>query len=290
MKRSLLLLFLFLSTVSQFTLSAQKTFKAVCDRSDGKVKIVDGEERSPDQIPLKGGFPFYQVAENWVRENYPAGTCDPAAATKQNQAATPAAPQQQTSQNTAGPSTAEINNFFNGGNTPATTAVQQQQQYHNSSVYFSLLFSNLGSVYNVDPPLIPGMCAGFDQVLGNRIYGGTGIHISALIGKTDDGAGVSSFYNINIPLYAGYRQNNGNRVWGVDLGIAANTALRPVTSDSDLHGEIASNFSLCALTRVRAGSSRLQFEFGVDMWLTDILSSEEGFRMTVLSVGLRHLF
>ncbi len=65
-------LFLFLLSFP-ILLSAQKSYKAVCDKSDGIVKIVDNEDRSPNLIPLKGGFPFYQVAQNWVKENYPSG-------------------------------------------------------------------------------------------------------------------------------------------------------------------------------------------------------------------------
>src|SRR5690606_4602262 len=80
---------------SPATLKAQqKTFKAVCDRNSGMVKIVATEDRSPEMIPLKGGFPFYQVAEKWVKENYPDGKCNPAAETKKNQDAADAVSRQ----------------------------------------------------------------------------------------------------------------------------------------------------------------------------------------------------
>ncbi len=247
-------------------LDAQNTYKAVCDRSDGKVKIVDSEDRSPNMVPLKGGFPFLQVAEKWVKENYPDGKCDPAKAAAQNPAA-----------------------FFNqpAGQLPAAIP---QFRYRNTSIYLSFLFSNLGKVYGTDPPMIPGIGIGMDQVIGTKFYGGTGLHLNTLIGKTDDGAGVSSFFSARIPLFAGYRQVTGTRFWGVEMGIAANTMLRPLTTDSDLSGEIAADYSVCTITRARFGKERTSIEFGVDVWLNDILASEEGFQMTVLSIGYRYAF
>jgi hypothetical protein len=286
-------------------LDAQKTYKAVCDKSDGKVKIVDSGDRSPNMVPLKGGFPFLQVAENWVKENYPSGTCDPAKAAAQNQAAaaTSAGQNQNITGNTAqSPAQGQnqpVNNktagttgktsFFNqqGGQLPAAIP---QFRYRNTSIYLTFLFSNLGKVYGTDPPMIPGIGIGIDQAIGTKFYGGTGLHLNTLIGKTDDGAGVSSFYSARIPLFAGYRQVTGTRFWGVEMGIAANTMLRPLTADSDLAGEIAADYSVCTITRARFGKERTSFEFGVDVWLNDILASEEGFQMTVLSIGYRYAF
>jgi hypothetical protein len=275
------------------TLDAQKTYKAVCDKSDGTVKIVDGEDRSPNLVPLKGGFPFYQVAENWVKENFPNGKCDPAAAQKQNQAAADAVAQQATAGQPSAPTQSKPStdqNAFFGVSPGPTPVLAPAFRYNNTSVFFSLAFSNLGKVYSLDPPMIPGMNFGIEQLFGTKFYGGTGIHINTLIGKTDEDAGVSSFYFFRIPLFAGYRQVNGNRYWGVDLGLAANTMLRPLTAESDLSGEYAADYSLNTITRVRVGNESSAFEFGVDVWLNDILSSYEGFQMTVLSVGYRYSF
>jgi hypothetical protein len=290
MKNLYILLLLSFCLISPFTLSAQKSYKAVCDKSDGKVKIVESAERSPDLIPLKGGFPFYQVAENWVKENYPDGKCDPARAVSRNQAsadamgqaATPA--RNQPAKQDTGPDT-----FFGAQAVPAPAAVPSFR-YRNTSMFISFLFSDLGKVYHTDPPLIPGIGIGIDQVFGTRFYGGTGLHLNTLIGKTDDGAGVSSFYSIRIPLLAGYRQVTGQRYWGVEMGIAANTSLRPLASDSDMGGETAAGYSVNAMTRVRMGKENSSFGFGVDVWLNELLTSEEGFRMTVLSVGYRYSF
>jgi hypothetical protein len=71
MKQLLTLIGAFLLIAHPLALSSQKSYKAVCDKTDGTVKIVDSEDRSPSLVPLKGGFPFYQVAEKWVNENYP---------------------------------------------------------------------------------------------------------------------------------------------------------------------------------------------------------------------------
>lgn len=287
-----LLLFLFSFPI---LINAQKSYKAVCDKSDGIVKIVDNEDRSPDLIPLKGGFPFYQVAQNWVKENYPSGKCDPAAAIKQNQAAADALTQPATGQkqNASGQiKTAPALNVYPNlrpDHSPPH-AIATTPEYHNTSFFISLLFSNLGKVYSLDPPLIPGITVGVEQLLGTKIYGGTGINVNSLIGKTDEDAGVSSYYSIRIPVFFGYRQSNGKNYWGVDLGLAANTMLKPLTSDSHLAGEIAADYSLNTLTRIRIGKEHTAFEFGVDVWLNDILSSEEGFQMTVLSLGYRYSF
>ncbi|HSL87162.1 MAG TPA: hypothetical protein VK861_09530, partial [Bacteroidales bacterium] len=67
MKRLIPFLITLMLISLSLTLDAQKTYKAVCDKSDGKVKIVDGDDRSPSLVPLKGGFPFYQIAEKWVK-------------------------------------------------------------------------------------------------------------------------------------------------------------------------------------------------------------------------------
>jgi hypothetical protein len=290
-------------------LDAQKTYKAVCDKSDGRVKIVDSGDRSPNMVPLKGGFPFLQVAENWVKENYPNGNCDPAqvaaqnqaaadAATRTNQAATtnqnqpavgnPAQGQNQPGNNQSARTTNQSAYFNqNGGQLPAAIP---QFRYRNTSFYMSFLFSNLGIVYGTDPPMIPGIGIGIDQVIGTKFYGGTGLHLNTLIGKTDDGAGVSSLFSARIPLFAGFRQVTGKRFWGVELGIAANTMLRPLTTDSHLAGEIAADYSVCTITRAKFGKESTSFEFGVDVWLNDILASEEGFQMTVLSIGYRFAF
>jgi hypothetical protein len=295
MKRLLALVFAIGFIASPAALKAQqKTFKAVCDRSSGIVKIIATEDRSPELIPLKGGFPFYQVAEKWVKENYPDGKCDPAAETKKNQDATDAVSRQ------AGTTTpvpakqdpkTDRNEFFNTapGQTPALVQAPQFK-FRNTSLAMGLLFSNLGKVYGTDPPMIPGFSIGLEQFFGSALYGGTGIHMITLIGKFDESAGVNSFYAVRIPLFAGYRKVNGNRYWGVDMGLAANSTLRPLTPDSNLAGEAASEYSLNTITRVRAGREHSAFEFGIDVWLNDLLLTEEGFQMTVLSAGYRYSF
>lgn len=285
-----LFLFLFIFPI---ILNAQKSYKVVCDKSDGIVKIVDNEDRSPNLIPLKGGFPFYQVAQNWVKENYPSGKCDPAAAIKQNQAAAdaltqsaagqkPSAPQQ--TQTSPGPT---VTPGLPAGQTALPLRVPR---YRNTSMFITFLFSDLGRVYNIDPPLIPGISAGIEQVIGTKLYGGTGITFNTLIGKTSDEAGVNAFYSFRIPLFAGYRMINNTRYWGVDLGLAANTMLRPLTSDSDLAGETASDVSYNTFTRARFGNERRAFELGAEVWLNELLSSEEGYQMIILTLGYRFYF
>ncbi len=272
--------------------SAQKTYKVVCDRKDGLVKIVDGSNRSPDMIPIKGGFPFYQVAENWIKENYPGGKCDPAIVIIQNQ--TNADKMNQSSvANIRHPDTVKTKPSptpVNKSGPKQTPSVSPVISYRNTSVLFSILFSNMGKVFGNDPPLMPGLSLGIEQLAGKKFYGGAGIHFNTLFGKTGKDTDVSSFYNISIPLFAGYRQDNGIFLWGVDLGIAANTKLKPLGGDNGLAGEVAADYSLNTLTRIKLGTAKAAIEFGVDVWLNDIFTSESGFQMTILSIGFRGSF
>ncbi|MDZ7632930.1 MAG: hypothetical protein U5L72_00205 [Bacteroidales bacterium] len=284
-------IFLLLLATS-FTLDAQKTFKAVCDKNDGTVKIVDGEDRSPSLVPLKGGFPFYQVAENWVKENFPNGKCDPAAAAAQNMVAANAAAQTSNLavQPTPGPTQTPPPVSSYGAPSGQPLLSTRVPEYRNTSMFISLLFSDFGKVYGIDPPLFPGVSIGIDQMIGTKFYGGTGIHFNTLIGETEDAAGVNAFYSFRIPLFAGYRMISGNRYWGVDLGLAANSMLRPLSSDSDLQGEIASDVSFNSMVRARFGTEKRAFELGVDLWINDILYSYEGYQMRMVSLGYRFYF
>lgn len=288
---------LFLVALALISLSpaliAQKTYKAVCDKSDGTVKIVDGEDRTPNLVPLKGGFPFYQVAQNWVKENFPGGKCDPSAAQKQNQAAAdalsqpPAAQQQITPAQTVPSTNPGPSVGAPAGQTPLKAPAFK---YRNTSMFFSMLISDLGTVYNLDPVVVPGLSFGIEHFIGTKFYGGTGLHFNTLLGLTDINDDVSSFYFFRVPLFAGFRQVVGKRYWGVDFGVAANTMLKPLTEESHLSGEIASDFSMNTHLRVRFGKERSAFEFGFDFWLNDILASWEGYRMKVYSIGYRYSF
>lgn len=282
----------FLLLMVSHTLDAQKTYKAVCDKGDGKVKIVDGDDRSPNLVPLKGGFPFYQVADKWVKENYPDGRCDPAAAAAQNQAAANAAalPSNIPAQPAPVPAQPPPPSSSYGAAAGQTLPLSVTPRYRNTSMFISFLFSDLGSVYDNDPPLIPGVSIGIDQVIGTRFYGGFGVHFNSLIGTTADDGEVSAFYSFRMPLFAGYRMISGTRHWGVDLGLAANTMLRPLSSESTLAPETASDVSFNTMVRARFGGERRLFELGVDLWLDDILASHEGYQMMVLILGYRFNF
>lgn len=157
-------------------------------------------------------------------------------------------------------------------------------------MFISFLFSDFGKVYGIEPPLFPGVSIGIDQVIGTKFYAGTGIHFNSLIGKTDDNAGVNVFYSLRMPFFAGYRMISGNRYWGVDLGLAANTMLRPLPGNSNLAGESASDVSFNSMMRARFGTERRSFVLGADLWINDILTSYEGYQMMLVSFGYRFYF
>ena len=285
MKHLLIVLFTVSCLLFPSLLFAQKSYKVVCDKTDGKVKIVESTDRSPNVVPLKGGFPFYQVAEKWIKENYPNGTCDPNASLLPAQPASP-------DQNQPVPGERNLNDFFNiPPDESPSLQVASSPDWQNTLLHFSLLFSDLGKVYSLDPPMIPGFSIEIRQLIGKNIYGGTGLGLNLLIGKTEqDEAGVNSFYSGRIPLFIGYRQYTPKNHWKVELGLAANTELKPFNSESNFAGETASNNSIAAITRVAAGTKNVEFEFGIDAWLSDILLSEGGYKMTILSIGLNYNF
>lgn len=289
----------FAMTMAAFPLNAQKTYKAVCDKRDGTVKIVDSEDRSPDLVPLKGGFPFYQVAQNWVKENFPNGKCDPAAAQKQATTAAAVNPTAQTSTQATTVQQQPASNQTRPASQPGTFAGAAPGQtparipsiiYRNTSIVLSVGISDFGRAYNLDPPVVPGLNIGIDHVFGKRVYFGTGLHFNTLLGLDNSSDETSSFYFLKVPLFAGFRQVTGKRYWGADLGVAANTMLKPLTADSNLGSETASDLSLNTLVRARFGNERSAFEFGFNFWLNDILVTWEGYRMKAFSIGYRYSF
>ncbi|MDB4584344.1 hypothetical protein N9164_14420, partial [Draconibacterium sp.] len=57
--------------------SGQTRYKVVCDKTDNTVKVVESENRSANYVPIKGGFPFPQIAEQWIADNYTTTVCNP---------------------------------------------------------------------------------------------------------------------------------------------------------------------------------------------------------------------
>ena len=76
--------FIFLLVIFSLNSFSQETFTVVCDKSDNSVKVVESHDRSPDYVPIKGGFPFRQVAEKWIGENLSSRECNPGEVIKQN--------------------------------------------------------------------------------------------------------------------------------------------------------------------------------------------------------------
>jgi len=281
MKKYLLAFFIIFGLLLSYNAVAQKTFKVVCDKTDNKIKIVDGEDRSPNLVPVRGGFPFYQVAQNWAKENYPDGSCDANQIVKLNQtqkaadqAAVPARPDQPQA-------------------LPPAPAVQQphQRRNRNTSVVMSALFSNLGAVYGLDPYLVAGFGLGAEQLIGSKYYFGLGVHFNTLAGNIETlTESLESQYYLKMPIFAGFRNYTGNLCWKAELGVSINSRLTSLTEDWNLGGEVASDGTASILTRIKGGNEKIEIEFGADMWLMDILTTMEGFKFAVLTLGLRFSF
>ncbi|MEN8116531.1 MAG: hypothetical protein ABFS16_06100, partial [Bacteroidota bacterium] len=168
-------LFLFLS-IETF---AQTTYKVVCDKTDNTVKVVESSNRSPNYVPIKGGFPFRPIAQKWIDENYATTICNPGEIIEQNkkQQNTPT----QTNNNTQ-PTPSPTS-------PPAPTPPQKQLQprqteyntappYKNSSFIINAKFSDLGKLYSLDNNLAPGFNVGLEQLIGGKMYVGVGVNMN----------------------------------------------------------------------------------------------------------------
>ena len=81
-KKSIFIAFLFVISLNTF---AQTTYKVVCDKTDNTVKVIKSDNRSSNYVPIKGGFPFRQIAQQWIDDNYSTTTCNPAEIVKKIQ-------------------------------------------------------------------------------------------------------------------------------------------------------------------------------------------------------------
>lgn len=274
-----LLLILVFPTVSR----SQNTYTVVCDKTNNTVKVVESNKRSPNYVPIKGGFPFRQVAQKWIDENYSTTECNPEDVLeeiqKQNQNVNVQKQQgtavQQNQNNTS----------------PATQPLKPAVQYRNTSFFTGFKMSNLGKVLNTENNMVAGAEIGLEQLFGNKFYFGAGILFNSYIALN-----VNKVQNENlvlyfgrIPLFIGHRIKSNNVTFMYETGVHVNTRIVSTEEDQYIPGLIGADNSVNFLGRIKIGSESVLFEMGSELWLTEIFE-DENFDMTSIYGALRFYF
>lgn len=150
---------------------AQTTYKVVCDKTDNTVKIIESENHSAKYIPIKSGFPFRQIAQKWIDENYTTTTCNPEDILKQINTQQNIPTQTQSAQPsllTPTPPPSKLQ--------PRRTGSNQTVTYKNTSFFMNAKFSNLGEAFMLDEKMMPEFELGLEKTFGGQVYFGTGIN------------------------------------------------------------------------------------------------------------------
>ena len=177
LKKSILFVFLFTLSLNTF---AQTTYKVVCDKTDSTVKVIKSDNRSPNYVPIKGGFPFRQIAQQWIDDNYSTTTCNPEEIVKQIQSQVEKSTQVQNN-------TQNIQPVQPAGTKlqPSSTVSNQPLNYKKSSFLMNAKFSNLGEAFMLSEKLMPGFEVGIEKTFGAQIYFGTGINVDFYLSDMD---------------------------------------------------------------------------------------------------------
>lgn len=281
----LFLFFISFLNVLTFSATAQTTYKVVCDKTDKTVKIVEADNRSPNYVPIKAGFPFRQVAQKWIDENLHTTACNPSEIIKQNNAqekpVSPSLNKSVASQPTPPPA-------------PENTKLQARRPgsnsapaFKNTSFLINARFSNLGEAFNLSEKLLPGVEAGIEQLFGNRLYLGTGINMNLFTTDFNGryGSDKELIYFFKIPAFVGFRKATNNFIVTYEIGAAANTGFTGTPLVLETYGKTANKSSFDFLTRMKVGSQKFMLVMGTDIWLTEIFENDS-FKMTSVYIGL----
>lgn len=285
--QKLRLFFLFSLLIIAVSVSAQQTYKVICDKTDHKLKVVETENHSAKYITIKSGFPFRQVAQKWIEDNYSTTECNPDDFIKPNN--TIGNQLTTVTQNTVG-----SNPVPSSGTALKHTFLQARknakgQRFRNTSFLISGRFSNLGEAFSLEEKLMFGAGAGFEQLLGGNLYLGTGIHMDLYFSAMDNRYEENEIlYHFRIPAFVGYRTYSQKLVVMYEAGIGFNTRMigTPLTIES--FGTTAENNSFNFLGRLKVGSEKVMFMMGADIWLGQAL--ENDFNMTSLNTGFCFFF
>ena len=204
-KSALIVLF----TVFALITFAQSTFKVVCDKTDNTVKVVESDNRSANLVPIKGGLPSMQIANDWINKNYNTTKCDPGQIIndiRKNKTAPefqPTAPATITKTKTQTVAPAAITKTKAQTVAPAVKTVTKvqtvppkakgatntskakgtsyapapaEQKFKNNSLLLNTRVTNLGDIFGYDER-IKGYGIGLEKLFGDQIYFGTGLNV-----------------------------------------------------------------------------------------------------------------
>ncbi len=283
--------------------AAQTTFTVVCDKADNTIKVVESTLHAPGHVPIKGGFPFRQVAMNWIRENYPSGKCDPAQILRNNQKptsaagvtpgtppATPPQPSPGTASpqgNSGQPAVAPPSPGAPVRGTPALPPAGNTPSFRNTFLIAHVGFSNLGSAFGLSANKTAGLEAGLEQLFGKKIYVGTGLIANLNFTRFDGNFGYENqnFFMAKIPFFAGYRKKGDRFTVMFDVGIHLRTKLASLDPDWEIPGMEALDNSLSLSGRFRLGTDRVMVSFGSEYGVTPMFE-EDDFRLSLTHIGI----
>jgi hypothetical protein len=284
LNRFILFVFLFTISLNSF---AQITYKVVCDKTDNTVKVIKSDNRSSNYVPIKGGFPFRQIAQQWIDDNYSTTTCNPGEIVKQIQ----------TEKDNKVQTTVTNQNNQPIQPAPGTTPIQprpssnvQSPSYKNSSFVINAKFSDLGRGFSLDENLAPGFDVGFEQLFGKKYYLGIGVGMDFYFPDFSDNSNFDqlTFFFGKIPLFFGYRNSHKKYIFMSELGVEFNTEFQ-ASDDDFVFGNTPNSNSYDIMARIRIGSEKIMLTMGTELWVSEIFENDD-YRMTVVYAGLKFSF
>jgi len=263
--------------------AAQQTYKVVCDKTDHTVKVIEAENHAANYVTIKSGFPFRQVAQKWIDDNYSTTKCNPDDFINQTQ--------QQSSQPGSTQNNVGNNSLTTSYETPKRTFLQPRknlgtQHFRNTYLILGGRFSNLGEAFSLDKNLMFGATAGIEQLFGSNVYFGTGVQMNMYFSDMDGhyDEDTEMLYHFRIPAFAGYRKSSKKMVVMYETGVGFNTRLTGTPLTIETFGPSANKNSFNFLARVKVGSEKVTLSIETDMWLSDVLDYD--YKMTSINVGL----
>lgn len=276
---------LFLFSITAF---AQDTYKVVCDKTDNTVKIIKSDNRSSNYVPIKGGFPFQQIAQQWIDDNYTTTTCNPEEIVNQIQAEAANNPQTQvTNQNQQVDQTTQ-----KAQPASITSATTQVPAYKNSSFILNAKFSDLGKALYLDNNMAFGFDIGFEQIFGKKkYYFGTGVGMNFYftdVSSVNPNFDQMTFFFGKIPLFFGYRNYHKKFLFMYEIGGEFNTEFQASDENIEFMSTANSN-SYDIMARFRVGTDRIMVSLGTELWVSEIYKyNDHG--MSVFYLGMKYSF
>ena len=265
---------------------AQKKFTVICDKTDNQVKVVEATNRSPNYVPIKGGFPFRQVAQKWIDENYSTIDCNPNdVIKKQNQTAN-------TNKTPLSTNQVQQNNAPSSSTSPVNAQAGDANSFNNTSIYTYVKLSDLGKAFFLENGASPGVSLGIEQLIGKSMYLGIGLATDFYflnLSSTYDNLDSKLLFMGKIPLFLGFRNFNGKTLFMSEFGVTANSSLVALSDEMDIPGRTFKSSSYNLLGRVKVGNDTALFEIGSEYWLTNLFENYD-FKMKSIYIGFRFYF